>query len=269
MTTNLPALPPIPKAPANASEKTLLVLEAVLIHDRFTDVVEATGLAKATVHRILMTLADREFVTVSATGGYLPGPKVLSLAGRALQRIDISAIAQPYVDALVAQVHCTVHLGAANGDEILYLIRSDSDKPYRMISRVGNSIPMHTTGIGKCVLANYNDEALALFVARAGLPRKTEHTITDLEGLRAEVQTVRDLGYARDREENEPGIGCVAAPVRDHTGKVNYGVSISTIMLDHTPAEIDAMSVDAINTANQISRALGYKPPTDRNTPPE
>lgn len=260
MTRETPPTPPTRATPANASEKTLLVLEAVLTQDRFTDVVEATGLAKATVHRILMTLVDRGFVTVSHQGGYLPGPKILQLAGRALQRIDISAIAQPFVDALVARVHCTVHLGAANGDEILYLIRSDSDKPYRMTSRVGNSIPMHTTGIGKCVLATYNDEALSLFVARAGLPRLTENSITTLDGLRAEVQTVRELGYARDREENEPGIGCVAAPIRDHTGNVNYGLSISTIMLAHSPEQIDAMSQDAIETADQISRALGWKP---------
>ena len=88
-------------ASASASEKTLLVLEAALTHSRFTAVVEATGLAKATTHRILGTLVDRQFVTVDLDGSYLPGPKILSLAGRALQRIDISAIARPFVDALV------------------------------------------------------------------------------------------------------------------------------------------------------------------------
>ena len=66
---------------ASASEKTLLVLEAALTHSRFTEVVEATGLAKATTHRILGTLVDRQFVTVDADGSYLPGPKILSLAG--------------------------------------------------------------------------------------------------------------------------------------------------------------------------------------------
>jgi len=258
-TSTAPSAAP-PAASVNASEKTLLVLEAVLTHERFTDVVLATGLAKATVHRILMTLVERGFVTVSQAGGYLPGPKILSLAGAALQRIDISAIAQPYVDALVARVHCTVHLGAANGDEIIYLIRSDSDKPYRMPSRVGHSIPMHSTGIGKVVLATYTDDALDRFVARAGLPRLTEHTITELEALRTEVHEVHDLGYARDREENVPGIGCVAAPIRDHTGKVSYGLSVSTLTLEHSPEQIDAMSRDAIETADEISRALGWRP---------
>lgn len=100
---------------ANASEKTLLVIEAALTHSRFTRVVEATGLAKATVHRIVSTLVDSRFVTVAMDGTYLPGPKFLSLAGHALQRIDISAIARPFVDELVAKVHCTVHVGAASG----------------------------------------------------------------------------------------------------------------------------------------------------------
>jgi len=142
-------------ASAGASEKTLLVLEAALTHSRFTEVVEATGLAKATTHRILGTLVDRQFITVDADGNYLPGPKILSLAGMALQRIDISAIARPFVDELVAKTHCTVHLGVVNGDEIIYLVRADSDRPYVMPSRVGLAIPMHSTGIGKVVLGSW------------------------------------------------------------------------------------------------------------------
>jgi len=244
---------------ASASEKTLLVLEAALNQPRFSDVVEATGLAKATVHRILSTIADAGFITVAQDGSYLPGPKILSLAGRALQRIDISAIAQPFVDDLVDVVHCTVHVGVVNGDEIVYLIRSDSDKPYQMPSRVGHAIPLHTSGIGKVVLSDYTDDALERLVARTGLPRRTEHTITTLEALRAEIADVRRLGYALDREENVPGVACVAAPIRDHTGATRYGLSISTLTLEHTLEQIEAMSGLAIATADQISTALGYR----------
>jgi DNA-binding IclR family transcriptional regulator len=249
----------IKAASANASEKTLLVLEAALTHSRFTAVVEATGLAKATTHRILGTLVDRQFVTVDCDGSYLPGPKILSLAGRALQRIDISAIARPFIDALVTRSHCTIHLGAVNGDEIIYLVRADSDKPYVMPSRVGLAVPLHSTGIGKVVLSGYTDDELERFVARAGLQPRTEHTITTLEGLRTEIATVRRLGYALDREENVPGLGCVAAPIQDHTGTVKYGVSISTLTLEHTFDQIEAMASMAIETANQISAALGHQ----------
>ncbi|HEY5249106.1 MAG TPA: IclR family transcriptional regulator [Dermatophilaceae bacterium] len=246
-------------ASASASEKTLLVLEAALTHSRFTEVVEATGLAKATTHRILSTLMDRQFVAVDADGNYLPGPKILSLAGMALQRIDISAIARPFIDKLVAETHCTIHLGVVNGDEIIYLVRADSDRPYVMPSRVGLSIPMHSTGIGKVVLGSRDDDELQRFVARAGLPPRTEHTITTLKGLRSEIADVRRLGYALDREENVPGLGCVAAPIRDHTGTVKYGISISTLLIEHTIEQIEAMSQIAVETADKISAALGYR----------
>jgi len=246
-------------ASAGASEKTLLVLEAALTHSRFTEVVDATGLAKATTHRILGTLVDRQFVTVDADGNYLPGPKILSLAGVAMQRIDISAIARPFVDELVAKTHCTVHLGVVNGDEMIYLVRADSDRPYVMPSRVGLAIPMHCTGIGKVVLGSWADDELERFVARAGLPARTEHTITSLEGLRTEIADVRRLGYALDREENVPGLGCVAAPIRDHTGTVKYGISVSTLLIEHTVEQIEAMSALTVETADKISAALGYR----------
>ncbi|MFH5821018.1 IclR family transcriptional regulator [Georgenia sp. AZ-5] len=248
------------RGPANASEKTLLVLEAALTHRRFTDVVEATGLAKATTHRILTTLIDHGYLVADRAGGYMPGPKILSMAGHALERIDISAIAQPFVDKLVENVHCTVHVGAANGDEVIYLVRTDSDKPYRMPSRVGHTIPMHSSGIGKVILASWPEDAVARFVTRAGLAPRTEHTITTLPQLRAELAWIRQHGYALDREENVPGVACVAAPIHDHTGVVKYGVSISTLALEHTPEQVEAMSADVLATASAISAALGYRP---------
>ena len=244
---------------ASASEKTLLVLEAALTHSRFTEVVEATGLAKATTHRILATLVGSQFITVDTDGNYLPGPKILSLAGAALQRIDISAIARPYIDELVKAAHCTIHLGVVNGDEIIYLVRADSDRPYVMPSRVGLSVPMHCTGIGKVVLAGRDEDELERFVARAGLPPRTEHTITSLEGLRSEISAVRGAGYALDREENVPGLACVAAPIRDHTGTVKFGISVSTLLIEHSMEQIEAMSPLAIATADKISAALGYR----------
>ncbi|MFV2104187.1 IclR family transcriptional regulator [Micromonospora sp. LOL_024] len=245
---------------ANASEKTLLVLEAVMTHARFSEVVEATGLAKATTHRILATLIERRFVTVAPDGSYLPGPKILSMAGQALRRIDISAIAQPFVDDLVDRVRCTIHVGVANGDEIVYLIRADSDKPYRMPSRVGLAIPLHTSGIGKVVLSGYSDHKLDRFVARVGLPPLTSNTITTLDGLRAEIAGIREVGYALDREENVPGVICVAAPIRDSTHKINYGISISTLTIEHTREQLESMAPLAIETAARISAALGYTP---------
>lgn len=246
-------------AAISASEKTLLVLEAAMAHDRFSEIVTATGLPKATVHRILATLVDHEFVVVS-DGGYVPGPRVLSLAGRAYERVDISRIVQPYIDDLVERVHCTVHVGTRSGDEMVYLVRTDSDKPYRMPSRVGASIPLHTSAIGKSILAQEDDDAIERLVARAGLPQRTARSISTIEGLRGELADVRARGFAFDREENVPGVVCIGAPIRDHTGHTTYGLSISSLALEHTEEQLVAMSDDLLGTAAAVTRALGGTP---------
>jgi DNA-binding IclR family transcriptional regulator len=126
-----------------------------------------------------------------------------------------------------------------------------------MPSRVGLTIPMHDTG--KVVLGSRADDELERFFARAGLPARTEHTITSLAGPRTEIAAVRRLGYALDREENVSGLGCVAAPIRDHTGTVRYGVSIATLLIEHTLEQIESMSAPAVNTADRISAALGCR----------
>lgn len=247
-----------PSTPST-SEKTLIVLEAALEHSRFTEVVAATGFPKATVHRLISTLVERRFVTIDANGQYLPGPSILALASKALERIDISSIAQPFVDQLVDTIHCTVHMGAISGDAVLYILRKDSDKPYKMPSRVGLTVPLHTTGIGKAVLATYDDETVERMLTRAGMARITDATITTVEDFKRELDDVRRRGTARDRGENVPGIACIAAPVHDHTGVVRYGLSISTLSIEHSDEQIEAMSDDLLATAAAISHALGYR----------
>jgi DNA-binding IclR family transcriptional regulator len=246
----------------SAAEKTLVVLEAALAHRRLTDVVAATGLAKSTVHRITSLLVARGFVQVDGEGSFLPGPKALQLAGRALEHLDISELVSPQIDALVAATHCTVHIAGLNGDEAVYVARRDSEKPYRMPSRVGKSISLHTTGIGKTILAAMPAEQVDGIIARTGLPTRTPNTIGDADTLRGELRLIAERGYAFDDEENEPGIRCVAAPIRDHTGRTTYGVSISTLTLEHSIAQLRTLAPIVIEAAAEISRILGHAPRT-------
>ncbi|WP_306233161.1 IclR family transcriptional regulator [Agrococcus beijingensis] len=240
-----------------ASEKTLRVLEAAILHDRFTDIVEEAGLAKATVHRILATLVEQEFITGDAERGYQPGARFLRVAGRAVSSIDISAIAGPIVDRLVRDVDCTIHLGVVNGFEMVYVVRKDSSKPYRMASRVGLSMPMHSSGMGKAVLAHWAPEQVDGLVEAVGLPARTEDTITDPAALHEELARVRERGYALDLGENERGTVCVSAAIRDHLGRPTHGISISSIALEHPGSSIEQFAPQAIAAAAAISRALG------------
>lgn len=246
--------------PAGASHKTLAVLEAALLHERFTDIVAETGLPKSTVHRLLASLVAEGFVSGDAESGFHAGPRFMTLAGRALSSVDIAHVAQPVVDRLVAEVDLTVHVGGVAGDEMVYIIRTDSSKPYRMRSRVGLAIPMHSTGMGKAVLATWSDAEVAALAARTGLPARTDATITDLDRLRAELEAIRARGYALDLGENEVGTVCVSAPIRDHTGRVTHGLSVSSIALEHPGRSIEELAPQAIAAADEISRLLGAPP---------
>ncbi|MGM1030403.1 MAG: IclR family transcriptional regulator [Actinomycetota bacterium] len=257
MTAEPRTLDTSPAPSVGASEKTLRVLEAAILHDRFTDIVEETGLAKATVHRILATLVEQEFITGDSERGYQPGARFLGVAGSALSRLDISAIAEPIVDELVREVDCTIHVGVVNGFEMVYVLRADSSKPYRMGSRVGLSMPMHCSGMGKAVLAAWSPEQVDRLVAEVGLPARTDATITDPARLHEELARVRDRGYAMDLGENERGTVCVSAPIRDHLGRVTHGLSISSIALEHPGSSIEQFAPQAIAAADAISHALG------------
>lgn len=245
--------------PTGASHKTLRVLEAALLEERFTDIVAESGLPKSTVHRILGTLVAEGFVIGDAESGYRAGPRFMTLAGRALSGVDISQLAQPIVDRLVAAVDCTVHVGAVAGDEMVYIIRTDSSKPYRMRSRVGLAIPMHSTGMGKAAMASWDDDAVREYAERTGLPSRTEHTITDVDRLVEALAGVREKGYALDLSENELGTVCVAAPIRNHTGGVTHGLSISSIALEHPGTSIETLAPHAVEAADEISRLLGAR----------
>lgn len=246
------------EASRSATGKTLDVVEAAINAPRFSSVVEATALPKATVHRILGELIDHGFVTPTESNGYMPGPKFLSLAAQTLREFDISGIAQPYVDSLARELTCTVHLGLLNGDEVVYIARRDSDKPYRMPSRVGAAVALHSTAIGKAILATTDDEAVRTYARRTQLVKETPRTITDVESLRTELALTRERGFATEREENVPGVTCVGAPIRDHTGRVQYAISVSSLVVEHTPEEMESMAPRVLEAANAIAAALGY-----------
>lgn len=242
---------------ASASEKTLQVLEAALLEERFTDIVDRAALPKSTVHRILASLVKEGFVSGDAEHGFHAGERFMTLAGRALSRVDITAVAQPVVDRLVEAVDCTVHVGVITGDEVVYIIRTDSSKPYRMRSRVGLAFPLHSTGMGKAAMASWTPEEVARYAERTGLPARTEETLTELGALQEALDGIATAGYSLDLGENEIGTRCVAAPIRDHSGRVTHCLSISSIELEHPGRTIEELAPQAVEAADEITRLLG------------
>ena len=237
-------------------DKALTVLEALAEYRRVTDIAAGTGLPKSTVHRILQSLVGWGFARADGDGGYVPGPRILTLAGRVMSRFDPAQHADSALRGLRDRTGFTVHFAVRGGDEAVYVRKLEGLRPYQMASRVGMSMPLHSTAIGKAVLARLHEEEVTAITGRTGLERRTARTITGLPALLDHLAEVRRRGYAVDDEENEEGIRCVAAAVSDHTGTVLGGISISGLAFELSPD--DARLCDEVTTtAREVSTALG------------
>ncbi|CAM3543731.1 IclR family transcriptional regulator [Kibdelosporangium persicum] len=243
------------EGPQSAADKTLNVLQALAEHARVADIAAAAGLPKPTVHRILQTLVRHDFARSDGQGTYVCGPRVLSLAGRFLQRLDIAEQVRPILQDLQQHTGWTVHLALRSGDEAVYVAKLEGTKPYHLASRIGMSLGLHCTSIGKAILAALPDGEVRDLVARTGLPARTENTITDLPSLLAELADVRARGYAEDHEENETGVRAVGAAVADHTGAVIGG--LSTAALVHLAPVVEDLPAQVSAAAEAVSKALG------------
>lgn len=243
------------EGPQSAADKTLTVLEALADHSRIADIATTSGLPKPTVHRILQTLVRHGFARSDGRGGYVGGPRILSLAGRFLQRLDIPEQVHPILRALQESTGWTVHLALLSGDEAVYAAKVEGAKPYHLASRVGMGLKLHCTSIGKAILATMSDAEVSALLRRTGLAARTEHTITDPDELLAQLAVVRERGYAEDHEENEAGVFAVGAAVFDHTGGVVGALSAAALVrlapvVDDLPEQVTA-------AACAVSKVLG------------
>ncbi|RSM88029.1 IclR family transcriptional regulator [Kibdelosporangium aridum] len=243
------------KSPQSAADKTLIVLEALADHARIADIAGAAGLPKPTVHRILQTLVQHGFARSDGQGNYVCGPRILSLAGRFLQRLDIAEQVRPILRDLQERTGWTVHLALLSGDEAVYVAKVEGAKPYHLASRVGMSLKLHCTSIGKAILATMSDDQVAEIAARAGLPARTQNTITDAPALLSELAAVRARRYAEDHEENEAGVRAVGAAVFDHTGGVIGGLSAAALV--HLAPVVEDLPAQVTAAAEAVSKALG------------
>lgn len=210
--------------------KAMSVLEAVALAERpmrFTDVLAVSGQPRGTLHRQLSHLVQEGLLELRPDHAYVPGLRLLKLASASWARNEFRAVAAPFLEALHRQTGETVHLGVLRGREIIYLDKVESRQAVRMNSQIGNASPVYCTGVGKAALAALDTEALDALLSGLDFRRFTPQTITSRAALLDELARIRLSGIAFDREEHEPGIRCVAAPVFDAGRALVAGVSVT------------------------------------------
>lgn len=191
------------------------------------DLAATLDVHKSTVLRLLRTLEADRLAYHDAAHRYHLGAGLFALSSRALEQRPVRAAAAPHLAALNQATGQTVHLAAYEGGDVVYIDKLDSRQPVRMYSRIGLVARPHCTAVGKVLLADLPAAERKRVAAGIDYEPMTPNTITTPAALLAELARVAEQGHAVDRAEHETFVNCVAAPVRDASGRVVAAVSIS------------------------------------------
>lgn len=228
---------------------------------QITRLAERTDLSKSTVHRLLATLIDLNYVNKDRdTEKYKLGYRVIYLSRNLIDNTEIISIANPFLEDLSAEVNETIHLCIEDRGEVLYVDKIESNQTIRMISKVGNRAPMYCTGVGKVLLSGADQNQFDNIVEKTNFIIHTPTTITGKEQLKREMELIKEQGYALDNVEHEEGIRCIAAPIFDSLGKVIASFSIAGPSNRITMERIESELIEKIKkTSIEVSKVLGYK----------
>lgn len=252
------AAPGESKNPIQVIERMMKLLEVLAHHADpvpLKQLAHETGLHPSTAHRILGAMTQSGFVERSEAGVYRLGIRLLELGSLVKSRLSLRETAMSAMLKLHAATGESVNLGIRDGDEIVYVDRTSSGRSsVRVVHIVGARAPLHTTATGKLFLVDDGGERIREYARRTGLPASTPASITTLPALEKELDRVRRHGVAFDMDEVESGVRCIAAGIRDHSGALIAGLSLSTPSERFNPDWVPLVRA----AADEISRALGH-----------
>jgi len=255
-TDSLPATPTV-----QVIERMFTLLEVLASREdavSLKEISERTGLHPSTAHRILNDLTIGRFVDRPEAGSYRLGMRLLELGNLVKARLNVRDAALLPMRELHKLIQQPVNLSVRQGDEIVYVERAYSERSGMQVVRaIGGRAPLHLTSVGKLFLAVDDPARVRAYATRTGLAGNTRNSLTQLPQLERELDLSRQTGTARDNEELELGVRCIAAGIYDDQRKLVAGLSISA------PADrIDEGWMAKLkSTAADISSALGCPEP--------
>lgn len=262
------ARPTAEKNRVNSVGKALLIMEAIYQAQRSLSIKELAtelGMHKSTLHHLVSTLTEFGFLTQDPeTRKYNIGLHLVEIGQAYLQQLDVRSIAHPFLERLAMEVGETAHLLILDRNDVVYIDKvEDLSQPtaLRCSSYIGRRAAAYATAAGKTLLAHLPEADLRKYLAYQELPAKTPYTITDPAQLLKELHRVKKHGFALDRQENEVGLQCVAAPIFNQEAKCIAALSVSGPATRLTMERITETLLPLVKeTAEQISAALGYTP---------
>lgn len=207
---------------------TVEVIDALMELDRpgVAEVADHLDVPKSTAHDHLSTLIELQFV-VREPDGYRLGARFLEYGGYAREQMKVYRVARPVVNRLAEDTGEHANLMVEEHGLGSFLYKAKGEDAVTLDTHPGMRVPLQTTALGKTILAHLPEERVEEIIDEYGLPRVTEHTITDRDALFEEFDRIRDQGYATDDEERVEGMRCIAAPILDRNDDVVAAVSVS------------------------------------------
>ncbi|WP_237168361.1 IclR family transcriptional regulator [Paracoccus shandongensis] len=222
------------------------------------EIAGATQLTYSTVHRLVSVLVARRYLKLTDTRGVTLGPRLIELGFAAHSRVDLVRHARPWLEELSASTGDTVHLARLENGEVSYLDKLSGSRAVEISSRVGGRKPVISTGVGKAlILDRSRAELAALYQSDRHLMNHPVPQEVWLERL----GHYQEGGFAFDLGEDEASIRCVAAPVRDATGRIVAAISVSSTTEHMSGPRMQSLIAEVKSAASRISAGLGHRSP--------
>lgn len=223
-----------------------------------TEIGRCLDLNKTTVHRIVNGILKRGYVEKTERGQYRLGLKFIALCSHRLNSIELTTEARPYLLALTNLYGQCTHLAILDKNEAVYIDKVEVERNLRMYSEIGRRVPVYCSALGKCLLFDKSAAEMIAVLESSPYVKRTEKTKNDTNELLEEITQSARRGWSIDNEENEKGICCIAAPVRDYSGKIIAAISISGPISVFSQEKIKEIAAKVMESASAISKQIGY-----------
>lgn len=184
--------------------------------------------------------------------------KFAEIGYHVMQNLDIIVAAKELINELNKAKKVTIHLAKLIGDEVVCIDKRESLSPIRLSSQVGRVVLWHCTGVGKAILAFQPKEFQERIINSLDFHVYTENTVSNKNDFIKELEMIKGKGYATDREEHQKNVGCIAAPIYDHTKIVIASISV-TFIFEKLEEQLTSYKDLILKTSMLISKQMGYK----------
>lgn len=259
-TANTPTARPRYTVPALVRAHALLRVLGSDGPATLSEVSRRAQVPKTTTLQLLDTMIMLGWIERAAQSKYRLGIGLYHLGMASAQHRDLREIAAPFMHQLVAETGLACHLAVYQDGETVLVEKVEGPGFIKFDTRIGQRSPLHLTAMGRVLSAYLPPEELERRLRQRGMVKRTSRTVTDPDRFTTLVAEVRSRGFALEDEEEEPGVRCVGAPLRDLSGQVVAAISVTAVVAELPLQRVPVVADQVMATARRISQQLGFRP---------